>query len=349
MWYEPVWDGQWQTWGPVSTRSILKALKETSEPVAGVVVTSPTYAGALSEIAAIAESLAGSPTLLIVDEAHGAHLLPGTSMPPSALTSGADIVVHSLHKTLGSLTQTGLLHVCPTGKSNESELRAALRLLSSSSPSYLLLASIEDCLTDLTANGQAKLDQLLDLAQTLVEKLSALESIELYGAGENQVDPLHVLMRPQLKEADTPTTRAALNSQLYEYLYAHGVIPEAIIGAGTLLLLGTGSTIDDISILVAALQEFDRGAGEPAFIDQLSAESPGRYPFRPPEITQVISPRQAMISPAEVVPLTGAAGRIAAEVVAPCPPGVALVVPGQLVPLQLPDLVTLNSLRVVVE
>jgi len=110
-----------------------------------VVVTSPSYEGVVSDIASIAQTVHARNLPLLVDSAHGAHLGFSKYFPDSAVHAGADIVVMSLHKTLPALTQCSLMHVC-SNRANSTELKRLLSFLQTSSPSYVLIASIDRCL-----------------------------------------------------------------------------------------------------------------------------------------------------------------------------------------------------------
>lgn len=123
----------------------IKRLLEKYPASKAVVLTSPTYEGIISDIKAIAAVVHERNKILIVDEAHGAHLGLEEHMPPGAVTEGADLVIHSLHKTLPSMTQTALLHV-QGRRVDRSRLRRYLRILQTSSPSYVMMASMDCCI-----------------------------------------------------------------------------------------------------------------------------------------------------------------------------------------------------------
>lgn len=123
----------------------VKGVLESNPDAKAVVLTSPTYEGFVSDISSIAEVVHEFGIPLIVDEAHGAHLKYSDDFPQSALENGADIVIQSVHKTLPSLTQTALLHV-KDGFVSKKRLETYLSIYQSSSPSYILLASIDSCI-----------------------------------------------------------------------------------------------------------------------------------------------------------------------------------------------------------
>lgn len=138
----------------VSAEGIDRLLEEYPN-CSAVVITSPTYEGILSDVAAIAETVHKRDKILIVDEAHGAHFGIHETAPQGALTQGADLVIHSLHKTLPAMTQTALLHV-QGERVDRGKLRRYLAMLQTSSPSYVLMASMDSCIWYLEENGAAR-------------------------------------------------------------------------------------------------------------------------------------------------------------------------------------------------
>lgn len=140
----PTVNTEYDIYDPVTKEQVEKALIE-DEKIEAVVITSPTYEGMIADISGIAKVVHAHGAILIVDEAHGAHLgLQGISRE-SSVTYGADLVIHSLHKTLPSLTQTALLHVCGE-RVDRNILKRFLRIYQSSSPSYIFMASMEQAL-----------------------------------------------------------------------------------------------------------------------------------------------------------------------------------------------------------
>jgi len=137
--------------GGVSPNVILNKLEESPD-IKMVIITSPTYEGIVSDVRSIAKICHERGIVLMVDEAHGAHFDMHDYFPNSALSMGADIVIQSTHKTLSSLTQTALLHV----KSNLveiSEIEKYLKIYQTSSPSYVFMASLDRCYTEIIKEG----------------------------------------------------------------------------------------------------------------------------------------------------------------------------------------------------
>lgn len=314
-WYEPEWHEDWQLFGQVMPETLSTALAKNPVGLAGVVVVSPTYAGSISDIKSLSKLCREREIPLIVDEAHGAHLIGS-----SALNNGADLVVHSLHKTLSALTQTGIIHVSKNSMIDANLVRANLRLLQSTSPSYSLMLSIEQAVAEIEGvDGRKKLAQVVNLSKECTHKIESLNEFTVFGKHENSdCDPLHILLKHQSENID------ALNTFLIE----KGIYAETILGDGLLLLLGMGTTAEDIETLLQALAEFKSSAKNlstnlPVSVDTITRTA-SQF-----AIETALPPREASLLPSHSIPLSEAEGLIAAECIAPCPPGIALCVPGQ--------------------
>ena len=160
--------------------ALIDAMLTREEDIRAVVVTSPTYEGVVSDIAGIAQIVHRHDLPLIVDAAHGAHFRFSPDFPAAALDCGADLVVESLHKTLPSLTQTALLHVKSTRVDLEA-VRFYLQVFQSSSPSYLLIASITECLRIMTGEGAALMASYTANLASLRQSLTGLAPLTLVG------------------------------------------------------------------------------------------------------------------------------------------------------------------------
>lgn len=336
VWYEPIWDQRWGVWGAVSPVCAEKLLASVADrPVAGMIVVSPTYAGAVSDLEPIASMCHAQDIALIVDEAHGAHFLADVAMPTSALAAGADVVVHSLHKTLSGLTQSGMVHVSSESLIPADQIRGCLNLVQTSSPSYLLMSSIEDVVELMSSqDGRDRLGGVIGMSARLRHCVEHMEGFELYKTRLG-TDPAHVFIG--LTDGDP--------KELYDYLIEHRVFPEALLGSGVLFMLGVGSEEEDIDFLVNCLDDFQK---------TLPRAMPQSVPlkaviWRPSEIEQVLTPRQASLMPSQVVSVKDAIGRICAESVAPCPPGIPVCAPGQRVQPHVLEVPELKVLRVVIE
>ncbi len=164
-------------YGKVYADDIEKHLKE-NENISTVIITSPTYEGIVSDIKSIACVVHRYGKVLIVDEAHGAHLHFHKDLPESAVDCGADAVIQSIHKTLPSFTQTALLHL--NGKIiDRDKVKHYWNIYQSTSPSYLLLAGIDRCVSIIQENGKELFDNYVYNLKCLRKRLSKLKYIKL--------------------------------------------------------------------------------------------------------------------------------------------------------------------------
>lgn len=302
VWYQPHWNEEWGIYTHVPADSIEKTLAENDhdiEKFAAVLLVSPSYSGDISDVRSIARICRQKNIPLIVDEAHGAHLLK-----TSACHSGADIVVQSWHKTLTALTQSGTVHISRGSLIDAQSVRTQMRFISTSSPSYLLLTSIDHAATQLETAGSSLVERVSNLTQIVRHYFEKREKNGFaVWRGSYRTDPWHMLVKP---------------CKLKSYLEGNGVFPESQLGQGCLLLFGMGSTAEHVDFLLSALDSYK--------IDRSLTES---APVHNPEnIEQIINPAETLELPSELIPVAVSAGRIAAECIAPCPPGFPLCIPG---------------------
>lgn len=174
---------------PEEIENLLKKAMDSGEKIKAVVVTSPTYEGIVSDIERIAEIVHRYGSILIVDEAHGAHLGIHEDLPKPAYKLGADIVIESAHKTLPAMTQTAFLHLCGR-RVQEEKIQECLAIYQTSSPSYVLMASLDKCIRELQIKGKEKLESLLITLDKFYKKVNKLENIMVLGReciGSNNV------------------------------------------------------------------------------------------------------------------------------------------------------------------
>jgi len=300
IFYKPNWNDEWGIFTHVPLENLESVLNgEDQNDVAAVLIVSPSYSGDVSDVRSIARLCHDKKIPLIADEAHGAHLFK-----TSATLQGADITVQSWHKTLAALTQSGVVHISSTSLIDPEDVRMHMRLISTSSPSYLFLTSIDYAISQLETAGASLIERVSNLTQIVRHYFEKREGDGLkVWRGSYRTDPWHMLVRP---------------TGLKNYLEAHGVFPEGHLGTGCLLMFGVGSTADHVDSLLLALETFKVKKDDPK-----SESMP--MPLIP---EQVFSPRDVLYMPLEVVSASASAGRVAAECIAPCPPGFPLCVPG---------------------
>ena len=182
----PKFDADWQVYTYIDATQIKEKL-ESCDTIKAVVIVSPTYEGYCSNIYEIAELVHSYGKILIVDEAHGAHFRFHDAWPHSAVKAGADIVIQSLHKTLPSMTQTAILHVCGPRIDRE-KLRRCLSVYQTSSPSYVFMASIEESIAYMETHGYAEMENFRELWINLHNTLQSCEYVEVSDHYKQQHD-----------------------------------------------------------------------------------------------------------------------------------------------------------------
>lgn len=299
---------------PVAVRNHLAA----DPRICAVLLVSPTYEGVCADVEAIATIAHAAGRPLIVDEAHGAHLGFHPALPQPALSQGADLVIQASHKTLPALTQAAMLHR-GGDRIDPQRVSQALRLIQTSSPSYLLLASLETATAQMATAGRHLLEQTLAGAawvRAQVEKLPGLSVVQppCGRPGFAAQDPTRLTVRV----ADLGLSGFAADEILHGEL---GVTAELPGYEYLTFLLSVGHTATDFAELVAALQTLNQRYWGAA---PLPVAPPWPGTWEP-----VVSPRQAFFAPCESLPLAAAAGRVSAATVCPYPPGIPLLIPGE--------------------
>lgn len=300
----------------VRTDKALAAI-ESNKDAKAIVLTSPTYYGKVIDIKKIAESAHKYGMIVIVDEAHGAHLNFSDLLPKSATKLGADIVIQSLHKTLPALTQTSVIHVC----SDEIDARAlkdALRIFETSSPSYILMASAELALNIAEKFGKQRIAKIL----AYIEELKKVCEIMGYSV-ELGDDKMRVFISAE---------KFGLNGKNFEKLLRekYKINVEMSNFDGVLLLVTMANNAEDfeyLTLVLANIKElatskdcYTKSGGSSEFIERLL-----------PNIkkVQVMTYRQAYFSKKDWLDVDKLAGKICARPIVPYPPGIPMVLPGE--------------------
>ncbi len=313
----PRWDGRFSVAGGVDPADVAAALDRAGEAPL-VVVTSPTYEGAISDIRRIADAAHACGALLLVDEAHGAHLPFSDRFPQSAVRLGADIVVQSVHKVLPSLTQTAVLHIC-SHRVDPQAVQRQLSIFETSSPSFVLLASVDECVQLMAREGAALLSAHADRLDTFSEAVSALHHLRVRGHGSDGPHPEMVALdrsKILVSTAGTELRGAELSERL---LREHGFALEMSMGDTALALSSCCDAAGVIERFADALRTIDAGLVEVRCVDALCGI---------PAIAQAMPIGEALAREGEFVPVTKAAGRVCLEYIWAYPPGVPLLAPG---------------------
>lgn len=281
-----------------------------------VVITSPTYEGVISDVQKIADICHARGAILFVDEAHGAHLGLDRKFEKSARQLGADIVVNSLHKTLPSLTQTALLHVV-TDRVDIKAVDANLAMFESSSPSYVLMASIDGCMRFLAGDKNKSMNEWSNQLDVARKSLSRLRKLGLFEPKKDSRVFAYDKSKLVILCSGASTSGVELKNVLRK---AYDIELEMASVNYCIAMTGLGDKEDSFSKLIDALFSLD---------DSLANRN-GLVRQNPLKIAQkALEPYQIKGLSVETVDFDKSVGRICAENVWAYPPGAPIIVKGE--------------------
>ena len=290
--------------------------KLTQNPdISLVVLTSPTYEGVVSDIKSISEICKKHGARLFVDEAHGAHFPFNRAFPESAVKCGADISVVSLHKTLPSLTQTALLLTNDTDY--DSALREQLAVFQTSSPSYVLMSSVESCL-DYISENSSEFESYIKRLSEFEKSAKALKNLKLLFREDNNV---YAYDRGKLVISTIGTSKSG--TQLAEMLRNDYKIETEMSAEDYIIAMTSVCDTDEgFERLINALKDIDERIEK--------AENTKEY-IKPLLPQKAIEPFECTDKNEKVLDLTDCNGKISLEDVFAYPPGIPLIVSGEIV------------------
>lgn len=321
-----------QILGQITPEQVDDALRSRPETSA-VIITSPTYEGILSDVAGIAKIAHQYGVPLIVDAAHGAHLGFGGSFPESPVRQGADAVIMSLHKTLPSFTQTALLHIC-SRRVDAEQVKKYLSVFETSSPSYLFMAGMDACVRLLQQENRALFQNYRMMLECFYQKTADLQQ-------------LHVLTRGDLscKEAyDWDDSKIVIFTNhpnyggpwLHRQLLEQYHLQSEMVSAHYVLLMS--SIMDEpegFERLVQALLEIDARLAESSRQQIYNEKKNDIKLFTTAELYQkneIKMPiHEAESATKQQILLSEAAGRISVDTIYLYPPGIPVLVPGEMI------------------
>jgi lysine decarboxylase len=286
-------------------------------------VVSPTYFGACADVAGLAEVAHERGVPLAVDEAWGAHLRFHPDLPPDALSCGADVVVSSTHKIVGSLTQAAMLHLGRGERLDAAVVDRCVSLVESTSPSALLSGSLDAARRLAAVHGRERLDQALVEIARAREEIKAIPGLAVLGkelTGRASVagwDPLRLAIDVRGTGASGyRLAKTAFDSEGIDLeLHSENVVV-AIFGLAEPAAAARERLVSAMAEVVGKLET-----------EGTTPQTPLAPP--PPWGELEMTPREAFLGPQEVVPFDEASGRIAAESLAAYPPGIPNVLPGE--------------------
>jgi arginine decarboxylase len=319
---DPEYDRELDIAHSITPDSVKLALEQHPDANA-VMLVYPTYYGACGDLAAIAEIVHGYQIPLLVDEAHGAHFGFHPDLPPAALTMGADLTVQSTHKLLGSLTQSAMLHL-NSSLIDVEEIGRSLRLLQSTSPSYLLLASLDAARQQMALNGEKLMAETIELARVAraeIDRIPGLSVFELVTStpGCKYLDSTRITVTVKGLNLTGFTADEILTSEF-------GIVAELPSMRHLTFIISLGNRRADIDRLIWGMTQLATKYAE------FKSPNLGFIELHDRALTKmVLTPRQANRSPQVSVSINQAIGRISAESICPYPPGIPVLIPGEII------------------
>jgi arginine decarboxylase len=305
----------------VTPEALERALHAAPDAKAAFLV-SPTYFGMAADIAGCAEVAHSAGVPLVVDQSWGPHFGFHDALPPTALSQSADAMLTSTHKIAGSLTQSAMLHVGDSGRVDAGAVARALRLLRSTSPSSLLLASLDGARRQLSLHGEQLLHETLEAIEVARAKLKTIPGIALVDAGlvgrmgVAGYDPLRIV----LDVRGTGRTGYEIADALRRSYDVHLELP---MQATVVFIVGLGESVAALRRLAGDVEETVKRLAEPG------ATAPIIPPAASLSNEVAVPPREAFLGEAEQVAVDAAVGRISCESIASYPPGVPALLPGE--------------------
>lgn len=316
----------------ITTDSVRKALEHHPDAKA-VLVINPTYFGVSADLAAIVDLAHQYEVPVLVDEAHGVHIHFHEDLPMSAMQAGADMAATSVHKLGGSLTQTSILNV-REGLVSANRVKSVISMLTTTSTSYILLASLDTARKQLAIYGHEMAAEAIQLAEIARRELNQIPGLYCVGKeilGEPAtyaMDPTKLIIH--VKEL------GITGYEVEKWLREHYRIEVELSDLYNILCIVTpGDTDETISALIQALKDLSAEFYLKQTIESVTVSLP-KIP------ALALTPRDAFYSETEIVPLQESHGRIIAEFIMIYPPGIPVFLPGEIITQENIDYIQAN-------
>lgn len=325
----PEYNFDWDIAGGITIAQVEKATEELEmegRKAAAVLITSPTYHGICSNLDEISLLCHSYNIPLIVDEAHGAHLGFHKELPSSSLCQGADLAAQSTHKVLCSLTQSSMLHMSGNIVDREKICRC-LQMLQSTSPSYLLLSSLDAARAQLSENPQTIFNETIKLAveaKTLINKVCGISVLDFPSFSSfSAIDPLRITVGVW--------KLGVSGFEADDFLYReYGVVPELVGTRSITFVITLGTCREHVERLVQGLKHlsetFFSTPGREEIVDDTK-----HFAASLEDTRMSLSPREAFFASKRKVSVENSLGEICGELICPYPPGIPLMIPGEII------------------
>src|SRR5579872_6675734 len=289
-----------------------------------VLITSPTYFGLTADLEAIAEIVHQYDKILLVDEAHGGHLHFHPSFPKSAIDSGADMCVQSTHKHLAALSQSSMLHVKGV-RVDILRLKTTLQMLQTTSPSYVILGSLDLSRYQMVHEGEKLMAEVIELCEKARAEI-------------NQITGLTCLTREQVRKIpslDMDVTKLTISTKglctgydMAKILNSeYDIQTEMADFQNVLLFVSLGNTAKELKRFVKALKKIVVDYKD-MFMNYKKRKRVVFPAFMP---RKEVNPREALTKLTRKIPFKRSVGKVCAEIICPYPPGIPVLCPGEVV------------------
>lgn len=308
--------------GPVSPEEI-EALLVTEPDVEAVILPSPNYYGICSDITAIADVVHSHGKKFIVDQAHGAHLkffyelISGHNLPLAAEDCGADIVINSVHKTLASLTQSAVLNVC--GEIDLYTLEDKLQSIESTSPSYILMASLDINADIIAAHGLELLTEWYENLEFFYSRASQIKGLEIMNVRDGERQAMDIT-KINLDMSNSGFDGNTLEQELLR----EGIFAELVTGNILMCMTGIGNTRRDYDRLLKVLENL---ASKSTFENETNPQM--KTNDNAASLWTKHRPLHEIHGEKQLVNIDKCEGKICASSIIPYPPGIPLICPGE--------------------
>lgn len=287
-----------------------------------VFVINPTYFGVTSDLKSIVEFAHEKEMMVLVDEAHGSHFPFSEMLPIGSMEAGADMASCSLHKTVGSLTQSSIL-ITQGGLVDHIRLRSTINMIQSTSPSSLLLSSLDVARKNIYYEGPLQIPKLIEMAKRTRAEINQIPGLRAIGKAEFlkrrafDYDETKIIV----KVSGLGITGFDVYKELFDEHHIQLELAETHL---ILAVLSIGTRQQDLDALVVALRSISEKY-MPMELEPLRPKIKYSYP------EAYTRPREAYHAPKKYVPLNQAVDEIAAESIMIYPPGIPIVIPGELI------------------
>jgi arginine/lysine/ornithine decarboxylase len=299
----------------IKPETVEKAILENPDAKA-VLIVNPTQFGITADLKRIADIVHKSGKILLVDEAWGAHFKFNKQFPISAMEAGADMAVQSTHKRLPALSQTSMIHI-QGNRIDREKVKSTLRMLQTTSPSYIFLASMDTARKQMALKGEKLWDEVIRLSEKARKFLRESEF--------KYLDREYVRQKGFDLDPTMITLEVEDGFKSWEILNKNKIEPEFGNFDNLVFIFGIGNDKKDLSSFVKVVKKLSPKK-QPWKFD---------YPMAKPEIS--LSPREASLRISEDIKIEKAVGRIAFEAVTPYPPGIPLLMPGEIITKDIVD------------